>query len=868
MNHPRLSILALALFLLAPALALAEPPLSYYLPEGVTYDPAVPEPRAVLGFDVGEWHVRHDQLVHYMERLAETSERVQIEVIGHTYERRPLVHLTISSPENLARLDELRAEHARLSDPEAPRPDTSAMPIVVNLGYSVHGNEASGSNASLVSAYHLAAAQGEAIDQLLAQAVIILDPSLNPDGLARFAGWVNMHRGRVLVDDPFHREHQEVWPRGRTNHYWFDLNRDWLPARHPESRARLRRFHLWRPNVLTDFHEMGTAATYFFQPGVPSRQNPLTPAKSLELTREIAAFHARALDGIGSLYYSEERFDDFYYGKGSTYPDLQGSIGILFEQASARGHLQESPHGPLSFPFAVRNHVTTTFSTLEAALAKRRELLDYQADFFREAVAEAAEAEVAGYVFGDPHGPVRTFLLVELLRLHGIEVHTLAQPLELDGDRFEPEWAYLAPASQPQARLLRALFERRVDFADNTFYDVSTWTLPLAFDIPHRELDRKALRGELLGEPVAEAMFPARTFQAAPGDVAYLFESGGTYAPRAIQRLLAAEVRVQVASRPFHAATRAGQTAFGYGTIAVPLGIQTLEPGEIAELFSEIARDDGIEVHAATSGLTPEGIDLGSPSFRPLEAPKPAIVVGRGVDSYEAGEAWHLLDQRFGIPVALLESTSLDRVELAEYTHLVLVGGRYGHLDGEVTETLDRWVRGGGVLVALKQATEWVDQNLLRPPKNGDRAGADRPPAAGDAGDDEPPERRPYADRQDDRAVDLISGAIFEVELDLTHPIAYGYQRRRLPVFRNSRIFLEPQSDAYSTVAAYSDSPLLSGYVSEENLGKLRGTPAVTAESHGGGAVVRMVDNPNFRAFWYGTNKLFANAILFGTTVE
>jgi hypothetical protein len=213
------------------------------------------------------------------------------------------------------------------------------------------------------------------VDSLLNETVILLDPSFNPDGLNRFASWVNTHKSQTLVTDPVSRELNEAWPGGRTNHYWFDLNRDWLYVQHPESQGRIAKFHEWKPNILTDHHEMGSNSTFFFQPGVPSRINPLTPQKNRELTAKIGTFHARYLDKIGSLYFTEEDYDDFYYGKGSTFPDVNGAVGILFEQASSRGHAQETINGVLSFPFTIRNQVTTSFSTLAAARALRTELL-------------------------------------------------------------------------------------------------------------------------------------------------------------------------------------------------------------------------------------------------------------------------------------------------------------------------------------------------------------------------------------------------------------------------------------------------------------------------------------------------------------
>ncbi len=850
--------------ILASPVHAESPSLSAYLPPSVAYDPEIPTPDSVLGFTVGEWHVRHDQLVAYMRELAASSDRIRIEEIGRTHELRPLLHLTVSSPENLERLEEIRQAHLALSDPAADAPDTATMPVVVNLGYSVHGNEASGANASLLAAYYLAAAtSSEIVDGLLSNAVIVLDPSLNPDGLDRFATWVNMHRGRVPVADPAHREHREGWPGGRTNHYWFDLNRDWLLAQHPESRARLEQFHRWRPNVLIDVHEMGSDATYFFQPGVPARKNPLTPEDNVRLTEEIARYHAQALDRLGSLYYSEETYDDFYYGKGSTYPDVHGAVGILFEQASVRGHVRETQNGEISFPFAIRNQLATTLSTLNAAHDKRRELLDYQRDFFVQAARQAARDDAGGWVFGEPRDGARLHHFLELLLRHRIVVHALGEAVEAGGERFEPGSAYVVPAAQPQYLLARSLFERRVDFADSTFYDVSTWTAPLAFNLAHAEL-AGGFRPALLGARVESTELAAAGGEITPGVYAYAFSWHGYYAPRALYSLLAAGVKARVATRPFKLAAGDAAPELAPGTIVVPIGIQTVETPKIRDLLSEAVRDDAVEVRSIGSGLTPGGIDLGSPSLEPLKPPKVALVVGRGVDTYAAGEVWHLLDHRHHLPLSMIDTGDLDDVELSKYSHLILVDGNYRDLPEALGAELWRWIRGGGVLVACQRAIPWVDAEVREPRESDETA----PAAAASAVDDPGSLRRPYAQHEDERAAQLISGAIFEVDLDLTHPLAYGYSRPTLPVFRNREVVLKPESDPYVTVAAYRREPLLSGYVSGENLEKLRGTPALTARREGKGVVVRMVDDPSFRAFWYGTDKLLMNAIFFAPILE
>ena len=397
--------LALLLLLTTFSISAQQVDLSYYLPKDVTYNKNIPTPKSVIGHEVGEWHITHDKLAEYMKALAKASDRISIEERGTTFEGRPLLLLTITSPSNHQKLEAIRKRHIEATNDASL--DVSNDPIVVYQGFSIHGNEPSGSNASLAAAYYLAAAQGSNIDEVLNNTVILFDPSFNPDGLQRFAYWANTNKAIHINPDPNDREYHEVWPGGRTNHYWFDMNRDWLPVQLPESRVRIESFHKWLPNILTDHHEMGSNASFFFQPGIPSRTNPLTPQLNQDLTKEIATYHAKALDKIGSLYYSEESFDDFYYGKGSTFPDVNGSIGILFEQGSSRGHAQETVNGVLTFPFTIRNQFTAALSTLEAAKNMRVKIKKYQQNFYENARKENSKTKAI--VFGDEKDAAKTY---------------------------------------------------------------------------------------------------------------------------------------------------------------------------------------------------------------------------------------------------------------------------------------------------------------------------------------------------------------------------------------------------------------------------------------------------------------------------
>ncbi|MEP2024087.1 M14 metallopeptidase family protein, partial [Reichenbachiella sp.] len=482
--------------------------LNYYLPSKTELNPNIPTPKSIIGHEVGEWHISHDKLVQYMYALAKASDRIEIEEYARSHENRPLLTLKISSPDNIQNLEKLRQEHLQLSDFNLSKNlDLNNMPLVAYLGYSIHGNEPSGSNAALLVAYYLAAAQGAEIEEWLKNTIILLDPSYNPDGLNRFASWVNSKKSLNLVTDPNNIEQNEPWPSGRTNHYWFDLNRDWLPVQHPESKGRVQQFHQWKPNVLTDHHEMGSNGTYFFQPGIPSRNNPLTPSKTYELTQKIADYHAKALDEIGSLYYSKESFDDFYVGKGSSYPDVNGGIGILFEQASARSHAQQSDNGVLTFPFAIKNHLTTSLSTLKAANELKSEILTHQQNFYTEIPSLADQDDIKGYVFSaaNDHNKLKAF--ISILDIHQIEVFRLNQKF----GSFNTSNSFIIPLKQNQNRMMKALFESRTAFQDSLFYDVSAWTLPLAFDLEYLALNEKQYSENLLGDRLLQTSFPTIT---------------------------------------------------------------------------------------------------------------------------------------------------------------------------------------------------------------------------------------------------------------------------------------------------------------------------------------------------------------------
>jgi hypothetical protein len=845
----------LAAMLLSIVMANAQS-LDYYLPKNVSYNPNIPTPKSVIYHEVGEWHVTHDRLVNYMKALDQASDRITLQVSGYTYEGRPQLAMIITSPKNHAQIETIRKEHLKLSDAnQSSSLNLDNMPIVVWQGYSIHGNESSGSNAALLTAYYLAAAQGAAVEDLLEKVVIIFDPSFNPDGLNRFANWANMHKSKTMVADPQAREFNEVWPGGRFNHYWFDLNRDWLPAQHVESRSRLKVYHDWKPNILTDHHEQGSNATFFFQPGVPSRVNPNTPNRNQELTAAIGNFHAKFLDSIGSMYFTKEGYDDFYYGKGSTYPDINGAVGILFEQASSRGHAQETDNGLLTFPFTIRNQFVTSLSTLEAARALRKEMLAFQRDFYKDVAKESEAFPVKAYVFGDEKDKSRTNMFIEMLQRHQVKVYSLKTDVSADGKNFKAGQAYLIPTAQQQFKIIKTVFEKTFEYKDSLFYDVTAWTMSLAFGLPNAEIKTPAtnlLGDELTATPVAEGKLIGGV-----SSNAYIFRWDDYYAPKLLYRLQSRGLITKVATQKFGAGINGKQEAFGYGSIVIPVKIQNRSEAEIFQLLNDAIKGTGVDVYSTGSSLSVGGVDLGSNSMANIRAPRVMMFGGTGTSATDVGEIWHLMDQRFGIPVSIVDVDRFNAINTARYNVIIMPSGSYSNLDKNAQDKLRTWIAGGGTLIATEDATNWLARNGMT--KVIFRDAADKKDTTA---------MLPYYLRSDEQRAKDMAGSLFEAKLDPTHPLCYGYGQNTVSVFKSNTLFMDQNNDPYDSPVMYTDNPLQSGYLYRGYRDKVKNSAVVNIDQLGRGRVISMVDNLNFRAFWLGTSKIFLNAVVFGEIIR
>ncbi|MEM1088069.1 MAG: M14 family zinc carboxypeptidase, partial [Pseudomonadota bacterium] len=848
----RLAFISLSvLFFLSVPQAIAKS-VDYFQVEGVTYDDAVPAFEAQAGYEIGERPVRYSDMLSYLTDLAERSERISVETIGYSHERRPILTFIVTSPSNHSNLETIRQTHL---DRLEGRAEALSAPMVLWINFGVHGAETSSMDAAIPLLYHFAAAQGAEVEAQLENAVMIFTVTFNPDGHARRIDHMETfwsYGDNTNLNDAAHT----MWIEARTNHYWFDLNRQWLLLTQPESQAWIKHWHKWKPMVSADYHEMGSASPYYFHPGEELRRNPLIPKRARELTQGIGQRHAAFLDSEARLYWTESGFDNFYIGKGSTYPQINGSLGILFEAGAARGGAVQTERGLVETADNVRTQFRTALTTIQGSLDLRTEITAYQRDFFAENARGAGRDDIAGWVFTAVGNPERGARFVRLLNMHDIDVSRLGADLTIAEQTFEAGTSYYVPMDQMNNRMIRGIFERFTDFEENVFYDVSGWTLPLAYDLDYAPVTPAARRSVSVGEPAFGAFQSAPPPDRAP--YGYVFDWSHTYAPRALNRILSEDVMARATMDETVVATTRGNVELGRGSIFVPLARQHASREEIYALMETIAAEDGVPVYAAASGLTPiTGRDLGANRiFRIIDEPRVVLAYDGGLSRYDVGEIWWTLDYRHRMPVTLVLKDDLGSLDWTEYTHLVLVGGNAA-LEDELTDEITAWIEDGGTLVATRDGAEWAQGAFLK--SDGDEDTPQTDSTENDA-EQQAPDRFDYNDMSIRDAEHVIGGAIFEADLDITHPLGFGFSDRSLPVHRNKSFTLErPKGNPYAVPVQYAEKPLLTGYASERRLEEIAGSPSIVTERIGRGTVILMADNPVFRGTYPGTEKLLMN---------
>lgn len=844
--------------------------------EGDRFEGRVPSPDEFFGVPLGSRFTPHNEILAYLRELASRSDRIRVEGYGRTAEGRELVLCFIGLPSNLSRLDEIAGLQADLADPRrredggrGPLDDLlPRLPAVLWLSYNVHGNEASASEAALWTAYQLVDGTDPASSSIRAGALVILDPCLNPDGRERYRTWYHQVARAGGDPDPASREHDEPWPGGRANHYLFDLNRDWAWLSQPETRARAEQYLRWWPLVHVDFHEMSPESTYFFFPAA-APINPNLPESTLAWAETLGRANAAAFDRFGWLYYTGEAFDLFYPGYGDSWPSLHGAIGMTYEQAGGgSGGLRYLRRDGVELTLAERlhHHHVAGMATLLGAVERKAEL---QQDFyaFRQGAIEAGWAGTITEFLFPPGQGERLDRLVALLTAQGIEVKTLAAEVLADGlVDFHgvkhpavrlPEGTRSVSLDQPTGRLARALLEPHSKVSDAYFYDVSAWSLPMAMSVEGYVAESRldAMRLPIEPEPEAGHVEGEARY-------AYLLEWGGTRAARALQALHEKGLAVRLVPERI----AIGGKTYPPGAIAVPVGDESVHA-----TVREIAERSKVVFRGVASGWTDEGIDLGSEKVAALRPPRIAVASGDGVSSLSFGAIWSLFEQDLGVPFSAIDLERLSRAETEDYDVIVLPDG-WGYRDAlgeEGTERLRRFVRGGGTLIAIDGAAFAIGDEGLKisgrktaiedeEKKDAEKKEGDEN-EGGEEGSEEPEVRKKLADLERESEERQVPGNIFRIDLDPDHPLAFGLPQQLFAFMEGTRTFALAGDGG--DVAAFTEDPAASGFISEKNIDKVRKRVYLAEETLGEGHIVLFAGDPNFRGFWHGLTGLFLNAV-------
>lgn len=840
---------------------------------GGTYDPSIPTPESFLGYRIGSDYTYHYMMQAYMEAVAEVCDRVEVGSYGKTNEGRDLLLLTITSPANHARLDEIRQNMAMLADPRQvgqERLDAiiEDSPAVAWLSYNVHGSESACTEAAILAVYQLAAGTDAVTRKILDELVVLIDPLSNPDGRDRYVHSFKKRKGMEFNDSPGAWEHGSDWPGGRPNHYLFDLNRDWAWQTQVETQQRIAEYIKWNPVVHVDFHEMGGESYFFFPAAKPVHD--AYPDVVVKWQRYYGEGNAAAFDRFGWPYYTRRGFDMYYPSYGDSWPSMMGAIGMTYEQGGGGGvgiavkrddgtvhTLRQRAHG----------HFTTSIATLQTTAEKRRERLEDFLAFFRYAI-DLGRSRVKTYALVPATDPYNADRLVRLLTLQGIEVSSTQEPFRgriaggyglnptADSKEF-PAGTYLVEAGQPKGVAVKMLLEPKPALEDTSFYDLSGWTLPLVFNVEAYTLS------EVPGVTKAPVVSPPRRAGGVAGGRAgysYAIPYDGMSALLAAVDLLNRSVRVHSAGETF---TIDGRT-YPRGTFIIPL---YRNPGDIHRILEEVAGSHGVTVYPINTGLVEEGTDLGGGAYRLMKKPRIVVAAGSSISSGSFGEVWHFLDQRFPyFDYTNVDAARLGRIDLDDYDVLVLPSdgsgrGYQGIFGEEGLAQLRSWLQGGGVLIGLEGgalfATKEVSELTGVTTGGGGRSREeiDEDAPAVEA-------RRTIAERRMESKLRRTPGGVYGGVLDPEHWLAFGMPERVGVLKRGTRAF--NITDRGINVGVFSREPLLSGYAPPEAPVELSKKAWLIVESVGQGNVIMFADNPLFRMFVEGQHQLVLNAIVLG----
>ncbi|WP_155949174.1 M14 family zinc carboxypeptidase [Gayadomonas joobiniege] len=783
-------------------------------------------------------------ILNYQNYLAEQSPNVALIDAGYSREYRKMQLLAVSSP---ARIKQLKKSPDSL-------PNFVKQPLVIWLSFAVHGNEISGTQAALKILHQLTSTQDPDTAAWLESTVILFELVGNPDGYQRFIQKVGQYLSAYPVADHQHQQHLTPWPAARGNHYWFDLNRDWLAASQPETQNRMQLYHLWQPHLLADFHEMPSGNRYFFQPGVKTRINPLSPTQNYQLTKLFASALARQFDSEQTRYFSEEEFDDFFIGKASTYPDLQGGIGLLLEQSSSKGQLLATEDGLLSFQQSIDNQKVGIRSVINTAIASHQKLLSYRDNYQQKIQTQQQADPLSGYLVTSGGNRSRLQDFQQLLNMHNIDSLILSRDMQIKNTLYPANSSLFIPLEQKQYLLIKSLFSQQNKFKDTLFYDVSNWNLALAYHLQPVAVSKSQTQPQTRPGKVQLKQATEYPGITAPPYACLVDWHEDTSAPLLYQ-LLKQKVKVRVAKEAFRGINMQGPANYPAGSLLVLLS----ENSATTMLHAmQTMQEHNAPCQRLLSGHTEQGPDLGSRQFTQLHPVQAAILTGEGTQASEVGEIWYHFEHQLKMPLALLDKSDAEQLSLKNYSHLIMTDGNFQDLPSQFVSHLEFWLRQGGTLITTKRASVFASQhNLIRNEFLSER----------DLNSSFALDNLTFADKEKLQSKKMLTGSVFNVELDLSHPLAFGFKQAKIPLFRNDRIVLLTAAKPFYDVAKYTDSPLLAGYSSYENIRMIKNSTALTTHKHGQGQVIAFADNPVFRGYWRGTARLLNNALFFAPLV-
>ncbi|MBN8576217.1 MAG: zinc carboxypeptidase [Cytophagales bacterium] len=814
-------------------------------------------PDEFLGYELGSRFTRHHRVVEYFNYIDGLSANVKVTQYGETNELRPLIYAVITSPENFANLDQIRQDNLKRAGVLEGNPASKVA--LVWLSYNVHGNEASSLEASMKTLYELVNPANAKTKEWLKNTVVIMDPCINPDGRDRYANFYNQYGNQPYNSSGDAKEHREPWPGGRANHYLFDLNRDWAWLTQKESRARIKIYNEWLPHVHVDFHEQGHNSPYYFAPAVEPYHEVITPWQR-EFQVTLGKNHAKYFDEQGWLYFTKEVFDLYYPSYGDTYPTYSGAIGMTYEQAGGGyGGLSITTRegDPLTLKDRLTHHHTTGLSTVEITSLNATRVVDEFEKYSKENLNNPA-APYKTYVIKGDNNADKINRLAKWLDSHSIKYGHPAAGKVTRGFDYQTQTTGAATIStedmiiniyQPKSRFITTLFEPASKLPDSATYDITAWNLMYNYDLKGYALNERINVGKAYQpKSVDNSATLAKPY-------AYIFKYESLRDVELLAELLNKNIKVRAAEKAF---SIAGQN-FEAGTLIVTRR-NNENVADFDTLIKSIANSKDRKVFTSTTGFVDRGKDFGSSSVGYLKAPKVAVLIGEQTSSLSAGEIWHFFEQQLRYPITQIGTDYFKNVDLSKYDVLVVPEGRYRMFDEGTLDQLSTWVSGGGRLIVIANAlTSFAE-------KKGFALKAFATEAEKTEAEKKEKEAREkdvlgrYEDAERKQLSDAISGAIYKVTVDKSHPLAFGLGGSYYTL-KTNELRYGYLTDGWNVGIIKGVAKPVQGFAGYRINKKISNSLVMGVEPKGQGNVIYFVDNPLFRNFWESGKMVFSNAV-------